>query len=181
MYVASIVLFLLTIDAQTVFNVASVKNASDKKFIEGFTSFLTLLDAKLGAEVEAGAAVSDAGMFVAELGAGSIIGAELSRYNRPGYRNARFPSQFTIVANGYVEFLVLPKSMIINVNNQVLHNVYIFIMFWLVIPLQDDSIKKMDSFALEQLQQWCDVLSVCIFVELMKLNNDPQESGQGVS
>jgi hypothetical protein len=54
-------------------------------------------------------------------------------------------------------------------------------MFWLVIPLQDDSIKKMDSFALEQLQQWCDVLSVCIFVELMKLNNDPQESGQGVS
>lgn len=163
------------------FVAGGLKNLLDRKFIDSYTALLTRLDAKLGAEVEAGAAVSDAGMFVAELGAGSIIGAELSRYNRPGYRNARFPSQFTIVANGYVEFLVLPKSMIINVNNQVLHNVYMFIMCWLVIPRQDDSIKKMDSFALEQLQQWCDVLSVCIFAELMKLNNDPQESGQGVS
>ena len=119
MYVASIVLFLLTIDAQTVFNVASVKNASDKKFIEGFTSFLTLLDAKLGAEVEVGAPVSDTGILVSQLGPGSIIGSELSRYNRPGYRHARFPSQFTYVADGFVDFLVLPKSMIINVNNQV--------------------------------------------------------------
>jgi hypothetical protein len=108
---------------QGMFAVGGVKNLLDRKHIDTYTAMLTRLDAKLGAEVEAGAAVSDAGIFVAELGAGSIIGAELSRYNRPGYRNARFPSQFTIVANGYVDFLVLPKSMIINVNNQVLRNV----------------------------------------------------------
>ena len=109
---------------QTVFNVASVKNASDKKFIEGYTSILMQLDAKLGAEVEAGVPVSDAGILVSNLAPGSIIGAELSRYNRPGYRHARFPSQFTYVADGFVDFLVLPKSMIINVNNQVSLNLF---------------------------------------------------------
>ncbi len=107
------------ISTQSVFNVASVKSAVDKKFIEGYTTLLMQLDSKLGAEVEVGASVSDAGIFVTELGPGSIIGAELSRYNRPGYRNARFPSQFSYEANGFVDFLVLPKSMIINVNNQV--------------------------------------------------------------
>jgi hypothetical protein len=118
-YVAAFFLFLPTICIQTVFNVASVKNLSDKKFIESYTSFLTLLDAKLGADIEIGAPVSDSGILVAQLGPGSIIGSELSRFNRPGYRNARFPSQFTYVADGFVDFLVLPKSMIINVNNQV--------------------------------------------------------------
>jgi hypothetical protein len=103
-----------------VFNVASIKSAVDRKFIDSYTTRLQQLDAKLGAEVEVGATVSDAGLFVTELGAGSIIGSELSRYNRPGFRNARFPSQFTYIANGFVDFLVLPKSMIINVNNQVL-------------------------------------------------------------
>lgn len=104
---------------QNVFNVASVKNLVDKKFIEGYTTLLTQLDAKLGAEVEVGAPVSESGIYVTELGPGSIIGAELSRYNRPGYRNARFPSQFSYEAKGFVDFLVLPKTLIINVNNQV--------------------------------------------------------------
>ncbi len=92
------------------FNVASVKSLADKKFIESCTALLVQLDSKLGAEVEVGAAVSDSGVFVTELGPGSIIGAELRRYNRPGYSNARFPSKFSYEAKGYVEFLVLPKS-----------------------------------------------------------------------
>ena len=148
-----IVYRILLTRPQTVFNVASVKSLVDKKFIESYTALLLQLDSKLGAEVEVGAPVSDAGIFVTELGPGSIIGAELSRYNRPGYRNARFPSQFTYVANEFVDFLILPKSMIINVNNQVaLDCAYALVS--VLILLQDDSIKRMDSFALEQLQQW---------------------------
>jgi hypothetical protein len=138
-----------------VFNVASVKSLVDKKFIEGYTALLAQLDSKLGAEVEVGASVFDSGVFVTELGPGSIIGAELSRYNRPGYRNARFPSQFSYEAKGSVEFLVLPKSMIINVNNHVGSRLRSQILVRLLILLQDDCIKKMDTFALEQLQQWC--------------------------
>jgi hypothetical protein len=43
--------------------------------------------------------------------------------------------------------------MIINVNNQVALDCAYAIVSVLIL-LQDDSIKRMDSFALEQLQQW---------------------------
>jgi hypothetical protein len=45
--------------------------------------------------------------------------------------------------------------------------------------MQDDSIKKMDTFALEQLQQWCDpahLLMLHTFVGLIFF----QESRQGI-